>query len=601
MPPVRSPRSTVDPVTRKWIRNKADERAAAIGMRFNEKRGRKVCDWIEKYCCLYEGEHAGKPLKLMPYQRDLIMRLFGWVRLSDEWRDEDGNKCWIRRFTHGALWCSKKNGKSPFLAAIELYMLCGDGEQGQKIYTAAKNGDQAKIAQRHAFMMVKQSPALHADCKLHESVLSIQHLPTNSSMIILTGDDSRGAKSKEGLNGSVFVDECHVTDFEMMERVGRAGISRKEPLNFAVSTAGDDPSSYGYARYKDGQDVNSGLKSDLHYLHVEYSAPDNLTEAQIEERLEEWGKAANPAWGYIVKPSEFRADWNRSKGNTREVARFKQYRINLWIGSTNQWLDTVGWEQGQREFTLEDLRGMDCYLGIDLSRTKDMTAAAFLVPWPEDSAVLKAEKKPDDEADDPVADEVVEAVRVWPMFWLPESTADERAKLFPYAKWANDKAITLTPGRVVNYQLVEEDLVEVIEQYELQVRGIYYDKTYATELIRRLASRIGIDPDYDADLSDTDENKKIHAVPQTLMGLTPLAKELERRVSVGLIQHPGNAVMTWQVGHVEVKTDNNQNIRPVKPTPHSGKSIDGVMAILDAMDGVLSAVPSSDGGGYEQW
>lgn len=386
----------------------------------------------------------------------------------------------------------------------------------------------------------------------------------------------------------------------MMERVGRAGISRKEPLNFAVSTAGDDPSSYGHKRYKDGQEVNAGTKHDLHYLHVEYSAPENLTEAQIEDRLEEWGKAANPAWGYIVKPTEFRADWMRSKGNPREVARFKQYRINLWIGSTNQWLDTAGWELGQRPITLEDFRGQECYLGLDLSRTKDMTAAAFLVPWPEDSAVLKAEKNPDDAEADP-GDEVVEAVRVWPMFWLPVATANERAKLFPFQKWADDKAITLIPGSVVNYDMVLEDLVEVIEQYELQVRGIYYDRTYAVDLVRRLARRIEIDPDYDAELPDTDGEKRLHAVPQTLMGLTALAKELERRVSVGLIQHPGNAVMTWQVGHVEVWADKNQNIRPVKPTPHSGKSIDGVMAMLDAMDGVLTAAPSSDGGGFEAW
>lgn len=566
---------SIDAVTRSWIRNKADERAAAAGMRFDEERGQFVCNWIEKYCCLYEGEFAGQPLKLLEYQRDLLMRLFGWVRRSEDWGQ------WIRRFTHGALWCSKKNGKSPFLAAIELYMLCGDGEQGQKIYTAAKNGDQAKIAQRHAFEMVRQSPQLSSDCKLHASTLAIQHLPTNSSMIILTGDDSRGAKSKEGLNGTVCIDECHVVDFEMMERVGRAGISRKEPLNFAVSTAGDDPSSYGHKRYKDGQDVNAGRKEDLHYLHVEYSAPEKLTEAEIDIRLEEFGKLANPAWGAIVKPSEFRADWQRSKGNPREVARFKQYRINLWVGSTNAWLDTIGWEAGQREFTLEDLRGRECYIGLDLSRTRDMTAAAFLFPWPEDSLDVDG-----DNSDS----ERIEAVRVWPMFWLPTATANIRSKLFPFAEWARDGFINLTSGSVVDYHAVEDAIVEAVEQYELTVMGVYFDQHYAEEITQRITERLGLG------------NEIRVAVPQTLMGLTAYAKELERRVSVGLVQHPGNAVMTWQVGHVEVWTDKNQNIRPVKPSPHSGKSIDGVMAVLDAMAGAVTAnVVDANSGGFEAW
>jgi len=552
-------------------------------MRFNEKRGEKVCDWIETYCCLYEGEFAGQPLKLMDFQRDAVMRLFGWVRWSSE-RNQ-----WIRRFTRGGLWAAKKNGKSPFLAALELYMLCGEGEPGQKVYTAAKNGDQAKIAQRHAFEMVRQSPQLSSDCKLHKSTLAIQHLPTNSQMIILTGDDSRGAKSKEGLNGSVFIDECHVVDFEMMERVGRAGISRKEPLNFSVSTAGDDPSSYGHTRFKDGQEINAGRKDDLHYLHVEYCAPEGtLTEADIETRLVDLGKAANPAWGAIVKESEFFEDWGRSKGNPREVARFKQYRLNMWVGSTNQWLDTVGWEQGEREFTLEDLRGRECFLGLDLSRTRDMTAAAFLVPWPEDSLTV-ASDKPLEEGMEGQGSERIEAVRVWPMFWLPAATAFARAKLFPFAEWAEKGAISLTPGSVVDYHAVEDAIVQVVEQYELTVLGLYFDQHYAEELTQRLVERLGIG----------EENRL--AVPQTLMGLSPLAKEFERRVSVGLIQHPGNPVMTWQVGHVEVWADKNQNIRPVKPTPHSGKSIDGVMAVLDAMEGAVKVVPSGDGGGFEAW
>ncbi len=590
------PRKNFGSVPAKWVRNKADEHAVAAGMQFNEKRGQAVCDWIESYCCLYEGEFAGQPLKLMDFQRDVVMRLFGWVRWSDEWGQ------WIRRFTHGGFWAAKKNGKSPFLAALELYMLCGDGEQGQKIYTAAKNGDQAKIAQRHAFEMVRQSPQLSADCKLHASVLSIQHVPTNSVMMILTGDDSRGAKSKEGLNGSVFIDECHVTDFEMMERVGRAGISRKEPLNFSVSTAGDDPSSYGHKRYKDGQEVNDWRKQDLHYLHVDFSAPEGLTEAQIDERLLDLGKAANPSWGHIVKPSEFMADWQRSKGNPREVARFKQYRINMWVGSTNQWLDTVGWEQGQRKFTLEDLRGRECYVGLDLSRTRDMTSAVILVPWPEDTLILdrKLDDKPKEDEEDLGPTERIEALRLWPMFWLPTETANERSKLFPFAEWTRDGAISLIPGKVVNYQIVEDELVEAIEKYELQVQGVYYDRTYATEFIRRLAERIGIDPD-DTEKPAGDPNKRLYAVPQTIQTMTLLAKEFERRVSVGLIQHPGNPVMTWQVGHVEVWTDKNQNIRPVKPSPHSGKSIDGIMAALDAMDGALTAIPMGDGGGFEQW
>lgn len=541
----------IDKVTRAWIRNEADRRAAEAGCRFDPERGQFVCDWVERYCYLYEGDRAGRPIELIAYQRDFLMRLFGWVRRSEEHGGE-----WIRRFTRASLWCPKKQGKSPTLAAIGLYLLCGEGEQGQKVYAGAKNGDQARIAQQHAYAMVEQSPELRAVCKLNASTLRIVHIPTRSAMLTLTGDDSRGFRAKEGINGSILIDECHVFDREMHERTSRAGISRREPLNLAVSTAGDDPSSYGFERFEYGRQVNAGDRNDPGFLHVEYSAEQKpgevITDAQIDERLEELGRKANPAWGVIVKPSEFRADWESSKGKPREVARFRQYRLNLWVGSTNAWLDTGGWDKGRRSFTLEDMRGRSCVMGLDLSRTRDMTSAVFLFPWDEDGA---------------------EVVRLWPTFWLPEQTAKNRDHLFPFRGWAEAGELTLTPGEVVNYAQVESDIIEAVRAHDLRVCGVYFDQWNAEELSTRLADALWCER---------------VAVRQGWVTISPLAKEFERRVCAGLVHHAGNAVMDWQVGHVQVKADHNRNIQPVKPDGNTGKSIDGVMSALDAMAGIVS-------------
>lgn len=543
---------TIDRETKKWIKNASDERAAVAGMRFDVERAEFVCNWIENYCCLYEGSHAGEPLILLPWQREFVMRLFGWVRWSDEYGE------WIRRFNKASLWAAKKNGKTPFIAAIGLYLLCADGEQGQKVFPSAKDGLQAQLAQQHAIAMVDQSPALRIDCKVNRSTLQITHLPTRSNQTILTGNNKRGQEAKEGINGSVLIDECHVFDRMMHERTSRAGISRKEPLNLSVSTAGDDPSSYGFERFQYGRQVNSGSRNDPHFLHVEYCAPDNITDADIDRRLEEFGKMANPSWGYIVMPSEFRSDWETCKGKPREVARFKQYRLNLWVGSTNPWLDVAGWDRGERDYTLAELAGRECYLGIDLSRTRDMTSVVFVFPWPEDGS---------------------ESLRIWPLFWLPEAIASRRGHLFPFRTWADYGDLTLTNGDVVDYTEVEEDTIAIAEALSLNVVTIFFDQKYAEELTQRLASRLGCDR---------------KAVPQTIMYLTALAKEFERRVSVGLIQHPGNKVMTWQVGHVQVYQDRNQNIAPKKPDPTTGKSIDGVAAALDAMAGIVGMAGVND-------
>ncbi len=560
---------TIDSDTASWIRTAADEKAAKAGMRFDAERAAFACQWIEDQCCLYEGDQAGQPLTLLPFQREFVSRLFGWVRWSGE-----GGK-WIRRFTHAGFWAAKKNGKSPLCAAVNLYLLCGDGEPGQKVYQAAKNGDQARIAQKHAFNMVKQSPKLSADCKLHGSTLDIQHRPTNSLLTVLTGDDSRGARAKEGLNGSVAFDEMHVVDREMFERVSRAGISRREPLLLSYSTAGDDPSSVGFERCQYGRQVNSGERNDPHFLHVEYSAPENLTEAEIEENLEAFGRAANPAWGAIVKPSEFQQDWQRSKGNSRDTARFLQYRGNRWVGSTNRWLSYGGWEKGKRDFTLADLKDRECFAALDLSRTRDMTACVLLFPWDEDGE---------------------EVVRVWPMLWLPEETAKERNHLFPFLSWAAGGFLNLTPGGVVDYGLVKADIRRVITEHGLNVLGLYYDEHYANELTQALKEGESIGEE-----SAEGVVAERIAFPQTLMNFTAPAKEFERRVTKGLIHHPGNPVLSWQAGHCEVWQDRNQNIRPVKPSPKSGKSVDGIVCCVMGMAGVVSHVASAGSGGFELW
>ncbi|MDD5487278.1 MAG: terminase large subunit, partial [Dehalococcoidales bacterium] len=58
-------------------------------------------------------------------------------------------------------------------------------------------------------------------------------------------------------------------------------------------------------------------------------------------------------------------------------------------------------------------------------------------------------------------------------------------------------------------------------------------------------------------------------------------KEIEQLAMGKKIIHSGHPVLRWNVGNVEVKMDENENIRPVK-----GKGIeriDGVVATINAM------------------
>lgn len=545
----------IDRETKDWILTPADEAAARAGMRFDAERGEFACDWMETYCCLYEGSLAGQPLALYPAQREFFMRLYGWVRWSGEWEE------WVRRFTHGALWMAKKNGKSPMAAAHNLYLLCGDNEPGQKVYMMAHDGQQARIAQKHAINMVQQSPLLKAECKINNTTLEIEHLPSRSVLQVVTGDNKRQADSKHGYNGSVTIDEMHVVTRPMMDAVGRAGISRKEPLQVSFSTAGTDPSSVGFERCQYGRQVNSGERKDPHFLHVEYAAPQKATAAEIEQHLDEYGEAANPSWGILVKPSEFRADWERSKSDPRKCAILMQERLDIWVGSVSRWLDQAAWERGARKYTLADLAGRPCFLGFDAARKLDMNAAVFLFPWPEGGE---------------------ECLRIWPMFWLPEQTAAERDHLFPFKSWGMTGHLNITPGGTMDYTRVKGDLRAAITENRLKVLCMYYDEHYANEITQALHEGERLGPTVVEGVVGARKE-----VSQGIMTMTTMCCDFERRLKAGMIQHPDNLVMNWQVGHCEVRRDRLNNIAPEKPKEGTGKNIDGVAALLDGMVGVL--------------
>ena len=97
--------------------------------RFDATQADRVCAWFPRFCSHSKGrDFAGKPLDLLPYQTQLILRpLFGWVRADDG----------LRRFRKAFIEIPKKQGKTTLVAGLALYMLLADNEPGAEVYVAA--------------------------------------------------------------------------------------------------------------------------------------------------------------------------------------------------------------------------------------------------------------------------------------------------------------------------------------------------------------------------------------------------------------------------------------------------------------------------------
>jgi phage terminase large subunit-like protein len=353
----------------------------------------------------------------------------------------------------------------------------------------------------------------------------------------------------------------HVVDETLVNRVSRAGISRAEPLDVCVSTAGNELECAGRRRFEYGRQVNAGERHDLQYLHVEYSVPDETTDEQLLANPLPYLKLANPAWGITIDEEEILADLEQSQDDPAQLSLFWQYRANRWTSSANAWLDMQGWTAGKRDFPhthlTSEFQGRECFAGLDLSRVRDMTAFVLLFPWPEDH--------PD-------------AVRVWPMFWLPEKTARKRDKIYPFMSWAQAGYVRLTEGSRIGYDQVKMDIRNVVKDNKLQLIEIAYDPHIANELTQSLVEG---DVSRDGTVIEGGLGCERSEFRQYAAEYTGPTKEFEQMVQNGMILHPDNRVFNWQASLCEVVADVNQYIRPVKPnTRQTGKSIDGIAAAI---------------------
>ena len=528
----------VDCITKKWIRNRSDELAVSNGCRFDVERGEHVIHFFQQFLRFYEGtEWVGKHFIPLPWQEDLLMRAYGWIRYSSDWNRD------VRRFRKVSVWLPKKNGKSPLAAGNGLYLLVYDGEYGQKVFSSARDGRQAGIMHAHARMMVQSSPELDAECKINKSTGRIAHLPTNSFYDILAGDNIRG---QEGLNGSVIIDETHVCDDRLAKVLEYMGASRSEPMQWEFSTAGEDPESYGRRQYEYGKSVERGDILDDGFLFVCYEAPQNATDDDIQNNPELWHQA-NPSWGVTIKETEFRDSLQRARKSLSDWITFKRYRLNIWATSVNPWLPMDRWESCYREFTEDDFHNKECWAGIDLSKTQDMSALVLVFKGDDGEYFLL------------------------PYFWLPEDVAKDKNHLASFVEWADKGYLELCPGNTIDYRFIKRRFIEIAQKFN--VLNILYDNKFADQLTQEINEEIGIPRT---------------VFPQSIMAFAGPTAGFEGDVIAGKIHHNGNPILTWQAGNTQVRTDSNCNKRPVKPRPIDIKKIDGIVAAIMAYAGATT-------------
>ena len=482
--------------------------------------------------CHTKGDYSRKPFDLIPWQEQIVRDVFGIVRKSD-------NK---RQFRTVFAEIPKKQGKSELAAAIALYLLCADGEEGAEIYGCANDRSQAGNVFEVARDMVLLNPTLRRICKINESQKRIMFPPTRSYYQAMSAE----VNNKFGLNvhGCIFDELLGQPDSKLYDVMTKgSGASRKQPLNFVITTAGEDRTSICWKEHSKAVDLLEGRKIDSTFYPVAYSAPDDADWTD-----EEVWKAVNPSIGYTV-PLEFYQDTCASaKQDTAEEMYFRQYYLNQWIYSAKRWLPMDKYDKGADPIDMEALKGRDCFGGLDLASTDDI--AAFVLVFPPDNTT--------------------DRYIVLPFFWIPGDNIPRRVKKHHvrYDEWARDGFLNTTEGNIIHYEFIEEKILELGKIYN--IKNVAFDPWGATQMIQRLEGMGKI---------------KYVEFHNGIKSLSPPSKELYRLVLDEKIQHGGQPVLRWMFNNVYVETDAAANIKPAKDKSY--EKIDGAVATIMALSGAI--------------
>ena len=493
---------------------------------YDEEKARRVISFIQNLKHT-KGVWRGVPFDLLPWQESIIKDVFGTVK-------ENG----YRQYNTAYVEVPKKNGKSELAAAIALYMTCGDMEWGAEVYGCASDRQQASIVFDVAVDMIDQCPALRKRIKPVMSVKRIVYQPTNSFYQVLSAE----AYTKHGLNcHSVIFDELHAQPtrelFDVMTK--GSGDARKQPLFFLITTAGTDRNSICFEQHQKAMDILEGRKIDPTFYPVIYGIDDN----DDWENEESWYKA-NPSLGHTIDIEKVRNAYLSAKENPAEENIFRQLRLDQWVKQTTRWMSMDKWDACAFDVNPDDLIGRECYGGLDLSTTSDITALVLLFP-----------PRTDDEQ-----------YVILPYCWIPEENMKIRVKRdhVPYDVWEKAGYLFTTEGNVIHYAWIENFIEGLGERYH--IREIAFDRWGATQITQDL------------------DDMGFIVIPfgQGYKDMSPPTKELMKLVLEKRIAHGGHPVLRWMMDNVYVRQDPAGNIKMDKSK--STEKIDASVALVMALD-----------------
>ena len=491
---------------------------------YDEEPGNLRINFIERFCKHTKSPFNGMPFILELWEKAMLQVAYGF-KMSDTG---------LRRFNEVVLLIARKNGKTTYVAGIDLaeFFL---SRGGVDIVCASNTNDQASILFEEINNMREHSKALSKPKRSRKNIFYI-YSPKNKNKIKKLSGQSRNL---DGFNIEVgCIDEVHeMTDSKVYDAIKQSQSTKKEPLIFIISTEGKVVGGFLDSKLDYCRKMVKGEIDDERVLPWLYTQ-DSQEEIFKDKRT--WQKS-NPSLGAIKTYAYLEDIMNKAKNDlaTRVTMLCKDFNIKqLEAGS---WL-TFDELDNPTKFDIEDLR--DCYAigGVDLSSTTDLTASVLLI---------KKDGK----------------VYIIPHFFMPKDVLEKRMQedSVPYDIWVKKGFITLSEGSQNNFSKVTEWFQHMVWDYGIRPLWVGYDPWNSKYWIDEMDSA----------------GFTMEKVRQGVFTLSEPMKQLEADLKNHIVIYDNNPVLKWCLANTQAKVDVNGNIQPTKLNSKY-KRIDGAVALIIA-------------------
>lgn len=488
--------------------------------------------FIETFCKQPTGK-LGAPIELQLFQKARIEAIFGFL-------DDNG----LRRYHECLIIEGRKNGKTTEIAAIECYMLLGDGEGAPQVYNLATSSDQASLGFDAVHRMILQSPVLRKRIRKRKSDLYF------SGNLGFIKPLSKETKHLDGLDvHCACVDElAAITNRDTYDLAIQGMSARSQPLLFTITTNGFVREGIFDAQYQLAEKVlNAGAeRKQEHFLPFIYELDDPDKEWTDEKA---WIKA-NPGLGTIKRTEMLRSFVEKAKEDPTFKPTVLVKDFNIPQTAITAWLT---WEAIVNHDTWKPDVFDYCVGGFDAADKIDLNAAKVICMRPGDSTVY-----------------------VKSMYWIPQRVIDmqqlkgnrtERDKV-PYELWASQGYMRIVTGNKVDKHVILDWFLELRDEEGLFPLYIGYDPWHIEEaLLRDFKMQFG-------------ENSMI-PIRQGARTLSQPMKELKIDFETHAVNYDDNPIDRWCLYNTQIKQDINANIQPVKSVDQTQR-IDGTIALLCA-------------------